>query len=169
MRVSHLCIVLASLCAITLAQTAEPADPYAALKQRAGSAVAAERAREKLNPCHNSSGPEQVLCPSGELDRSTRNYLQLTSAIVGLLRVYEGNGDADDQKNEDRIAKDFNVAESAWSKYRQAQCETLSSDLNPDDDRGHLTSATIWSCKLAVTRQHIYELNAVYDRLWSSK
>ncbi len=168
MRPLVLSLLFATIVPATAAQLTKPSDPYSRFKQNAAAAVAAEQAREKLKLCRNPKDAiEQITCPDDEFRRSDKGYLQLTHAISALLRSYEANGGDDDQANEDRIAKDFDMAEAIWAKYREAQCGTLGSDLEPHDTRGHATAYVVSSCNFAVTRQHIYELNAVYNWLWT--
>ena len=166
MRVLFLCLALTSGCAITLAQANHPNDPLKRFKQQGASAVTAEKAREKQSPCHTAQ--DSIACTSDELDRTNKNYLQIARAVGGLLRLYNSDNDAGREIN---IGGDFDTAESAWAKYKDAQCNTVVADEFPETDNNasHGQFEAMTSCKLAVTRRHIYELNAVYGWLWTSK
>jgi uncharacterized protein YecT (DUF1311 family) len=167
MRVLFLCLTLTSGCAITLAQANHPNDPLTKFKTQGASAVAAEKAREKHDPCRvPQSLSDQIPCTADELDRTKKNYLQLARAVGGLLRLHNSDDDADRKIN---IGGDFDAAESAWAKYKDAQCEVVADEYPHAEDAPHGQALATLSCELAVTRQHIYELNVVYGWLWTSK
>jgi len=161
------CFILSSACAITLAQANHPNDPLTKFKAQGASAVAAEKAREKRDPCRAPmSQSDEIPCTADELDRTKKNYLQIVRAVGGLLRLCNSDEDADRKIN---IGGDFDAAESAWAKYRDAQCEVVADEYPGAEDSPHGQVDAVLSCELAVTRQHIYELNAVYGWLWTSK
>ncbi len=167
MRVVVLCLALTT-CAITLAQANHPNDPSTRFKAQGASAVAAEKAREKHDPCSvPQSLSDQIPCTADELDRTKKNYLQLARAVGGLLRLY--NSDDDDADRKINIGGDFDAAESAWAKYKDAQCEVVADEYPEAENSPHGQALATLSCELTVTRQHIYELNAVYGWLWTSK
>jgi uncharacterized protein YecT (DUF1311 family) len=162
-----ICFILSSTCALALAQANQPSDPLKRFKQQGASAVAAEKAREKHDPCRvPQSLSDQIPCTADELNRTKKNYLQTSRAIGGLLRLHYSDDDADRKIN---IGGDFDTAESAWAKYKDAQCEVVADEYPGAEDSPHGQALATLGCELTVTRQHIYELNAVYGWLWTSK
>jgi uncharacterized protein YecT (DUF1311 family) len=133
-------------------------------RTRGTTALTTEYAREKTGDCPNAASTVEIRnCLQAEINTTQNNYQIYLRSIGGLLRL-KAPGDIPPPRaaQPPDIGKDFDLAESAWSTYRDQQCEAVSDQFYGGTMRG----GAELTCKQELTRRHMHELESVYRDLW---
>jgi uncharacterized protein YecT (DUF1311 family) len=116
------------------------------LRAEAKAAFDREMAREKAGDCKDANTMREIhICLSRQYEITFENYKQFTGVIRALL-ASQGQ-------------PEFDQAEAAWQKYREAQCAAAYALFKG----GTIAPGTQLSCNLLLVRSHLRELAAVYD------
>jgi uncharacterized protein YecT (DUF1311 family) len=139
-------------------------DKQATFRTRGTQALTAEYASEKTESCPNArNGVEMGECLKREVSTTQRNYEAYARAIGGLLRLSApGEASATTSIQTPDMGKEFDLAELAWSKYRDAQCRAVADQYFGGDMAG----GAYLSCKQEIARRHMHELESLYGDLW---
>ncbi len=132
-------------------------------RTRGTTALNAEYTREKAGDCPNAASTVEIgNCLQAEIKITRDNYQTYVRAIGGLLRLKAPGDIPLSATGPPDTGKDFDVAESSWSTYRDKQCEAVGDQFYGGTMRG----GAELSCKQELTRRHMHELASLYTDLW---
>jgi uncharacterized protein YecT (DUF1311 family) len=133
------------------------------LRKQGAFVLAAEYTREKQNEAGICKGSQSTAaqneCLGHEFDTTQSNYETFARAIRGLLSLKIPK-DPKDNFPEPSLnrGKEFDRAEMAWNRYRDAQCRTSSDQYFG----GTIQPSIFLGCKIDLTRGHMHELEGIY-------
>jgi hypothetical protein len=140
---------------------------YAQVVRLQGEAKAAydrEMAREKAGDCRDADNTRSIVsCLETENLTTEANYRVYTGALRSRLGLTPGDedlqpGPTGKPLTAKETVDEFDAAESAWQKYKKAQC-TAAYDLFKGGTAAGPEAGVCW---LRLTRSHMRELEAVY-------
>ncbi len=132
----------------------------ARFRQEAKAAFDREMAREKAGDCPNANTTLDMLnCLAKENAATTENYDAYAGAIVSLVGAMEAQGNDSDPRTHAELVNDFNATETAWKKYRDAQCRPTGEQFKG----GTLAGPAAGFCELMLVRNHMREIDKIYN------
>lgn len=130
------------------------------LRQPGSEALSREQARSKQELCSKAEkggNAEIGACLNRQFKITEQNYLAYIRSIGALLRLSLPDNSAPGTPK--RLP--FDSAEDAWLKYRDASCESMSTQWV-----GSQSAVAYADCRVKLTSKHMNELADLYADLW---
>jgi len=134
------------------------------LRTRGATALKSEATREQAGDCPNFKTTADLnSCLSRQVFITNRNYQTYTAALRELLQLTDPGIEKSDYPNRPPdIGKKFALAEVAWRRYLDHQCDVLSDTYFGGSGQPTLSM----TCTQEMTRRHLYELESLYQEVW---
>ncbi len=134
-------------------------------REQAKGAFDREMAREKAGDCRDADSTRAIVdCLEKENETSTANYKTYVGALRSLLGIMGADGENQTPGLTGRpltskeLVKEFDATETAWQKYREAQCTAAFDQFKG----GTAAAPEAGTCELMLVRDHLREIEKIY-------
>jgi uncharacterized protein YecT (DUF1311 family) len=135
-------------------------------REQAQGAFDREMVREKAGDCQKADNTRAIgECLEKEIETTTANYKAYTGALRSLLGIM--GADPDDKfwgptgkpLTSKELVNEFDAAEAAWLKYREAMCTAAFDQFKG----GTIVALEAGFCELMLVRSHMREIEKIYN------
>jgi len=146
-----------------------PAPQREKFQEAAAKALETENTRRQAEPCKDAMSTYEINhCLWRELSITQRNRSEFAAALRSLLRLRDPAdskapkfGPSGPVLTSDELAEEFDRMETQWEGSQKLQCEAALHQYGG----GTAAPAAQMGCELRLTREHLDDLDVIYNML----